>query len=323
MPEIVVEQALYSKGPGDRLLARSPGFRDDWLPEVERLCRGFGERPVGVNCPACIFAQPLGRQFVVVVQVADQGEDNAVGAGLLGFRLLLLLRPDYEGLGGDPFAIAERSPPDWHARGELPSLSWPAVPLPARTVDQVRRVLQRDNGPNLLGASQILVDGGRVAFERPAADTDLVRDLWTLLPTRTRSEIWPASFAFSNALHFHALVVPPGARDAAPADFPHYATEREAGDYPEGRYELNLQTAAESGSQHDLDALFARRSRSEIWRLGLVILVIALLLPILVNWLAPAPDQRAPASTTKGALGSAPDMPPGPVQAPGVGGEKP
>jgi hypothetical protein len=298
MPEIVVEQALFGDQGGYRFLARSSGFREDWLAEAEQLCKGFGERPSGVSCPPCVFARPFGRQFVAVVQAADQGRHDAGGLRWLAFHLLLLLRSDYECLGGDPFALVERCAPDWQVRGELPALTWPAEVLPARTVEQVRRVLQRPEGPNLLGASQILVDGGRVAFERLAAETELIRDLWTLLPTRTRSELWPASFAFGNALRFDALVVPPGVREKTPADFPHYATEEEAGDYPEGRYELNLQTAAEAGSQADLDALFARRSRSEMWRLGLVILLIALVLPLLVSWLAPAPEKARPAPTS-------------------------
>src|SRR5690349_6644348 len=53
MNEFVIEQAVYgSEGAGGyHFLARSSGFRDDWLPEAERLCTAFGERPAGVACP--------------------------------------------------------------------------------------------------------------------------------------------------------------------------------------------------------------------------------------------------------------------------------
>ena len=46
MPDAIVEQALYGSrdAGGYRFLARSPGFRDEWLSEAEQLCTGFGER---------------------------------------------------------------------------------------------------------------------------------------------------------------------------------------------------------------------------------------------------------------------------------------
>jgi hypothetical protein len=312
MADIPIEQALYgSQGPGGyRFLARSPGFRDEWLADAERLCMAFGDRPAGVRCPGCVFARPLGKGSVAVVQAADQGTDDTGRPGALGFYLLVLPRPGYVAIGGDPFAIADRYPPPWQARGDLPPLAWTEGPLPPRTVDQVRQVLQRPGGESLiddadlprggsqvmLGGCQALVDGGRLVFERPAPDTDLLRGLWTLLPGSTRANLWPASFAFGNALHFDALVVP----RARPEDYPDYKTEQEAADYPEGRYELALQTAAEANNQPDLDALFARRSQSETFRLLLIVLGVLILLTVLIRFLpnfsggAPRP---APAAT--------------------------
>jgi hypothetical protein len=168
-------------------------------------------------------------------------------------------------------------------------VTWPRVSFPARTVQEVREVLKRPDGPNLLGGSQVLLDGGRIAFERAEPDGKLLRDLWTLLPLRSRSEMWPATFAFSNALRFHTVVVPTGLRGKTPEDFPHYLTEEEAGDYPEGRYEYRLQSAAEAGDQEGLDSLFARRSRTDMWKLGLLILIGMMILPFLVRLLAPPP----------------------------------
>src|SRR5262249_55578639 len=188
----------------------------------------------------------------------DQGTDDAGRPGALAFHLLVLPRKDYTALGGDPFDIAAHFPPQWQARGDLPVLSWSEELFP-RTVEDVRKVLQRSDGPNLLGGSQVLVDGGRLVFERPAPGTQLLPDPWTLLPTCTRSELWPASFAFGNALGFDALVVP----RVEAEQFPYYTTEEQAGDYPEGRYELAVQVAAEAGDQAGLDALFARRSQRQ------------------------------------------------------------
>ena len=284
---ISIEQAVYGCDSGGcRLLARSPGFLDDWLPTAEQLCSGFGKRPKGVACPACLFARPFRKHHVAVVQVADQGIDAEGRPHMLAFRFLVLARSDYVVLGGDPFAIADPFPAPWAARGDLPVLVGPQDWAAPRTVQQVQEVLQRPNdGPNLLGGVQVLVDGGRLVFERAAPDTRLLRALWTLLPTSTRCDLWPASFAFSNVLGFDAVVT----ADAGGEEYAGYLRGDQAGDYPEGRYELNLQIAAEAGDQDELDTLLARRSRKETWRLGLLILGMCLVLAIVGNLLMPPP----------------------------------
>ncbi len=310
MSDITIEQALLHRVGGEgRILARSSGFLGDWEDEIRRLAAGFGERPRGVACPGAVFAKPLGRQHVAVVQVADQGSDDGGRPVALGFHFLIVPAEAYTSLWGDPFVLADRAPAPWHARGTLPALNWSAEPLPPRTVEQVRQVLQRtraaalvegqevsDNweqpperqaeeslSPALLGGAQVLVDGGRLVLERSAPDTELLRGLWTLLPTSTRCRLWPASFAFGNELDFDAVIVPPGTCEE-PA-YPGYTTEDQACDYPQGYYELNLQIAAESGSQADLDALFGRRSWAETWRLGLTLLVVLGLLALALNFL--------------------------------------
>ena len=88
-----------------------------------------------------------------------------------------------------------------------------------------------------------------------------------------------------------------------PDDYPDYKTEQEAADYPEGRYELALQTAAEANNQHDLDALFARRSQAETLRLLVVLLVVIVVLTLLIKFLPDfgggAPRPKAPAPSAK------------------------
>jgi hypothetical protein len=329
MPDLLIEQALYgSQGAGGyRFLARSLGFRDEWLPEAQRLCTAFGERPAGIACPGAVFAQPLGKQHVAVVQVADQGSDDAGRPGALGFRLLVLPRSVYSRWIGDPFLVAERFPPPWNARGDLPVLAWPDEPLPPRTVEEVRRILRpAGEGPDagvsqsatLLGGVQALVDGGRLVFERPAPGPELVRNLWALLPASTRGHRWPASFAFGNDLGFHVLVVPRIRGEEVAG----YLTEDQAGDYPEGRYELNLQLAAEAGDQRELDILFARRSSAETMRLGLILLAVAVILVVAVTLLnavlAPAPRPADPGpKVLPTSRAAAPEpMPPAAVYAP-------
>jgi hypothetical protein len=174
-------------------------------------------------------------------------------------------------------------------------------------VEQVQTVLRQPDSPTLLGGAQALVDGGRLAFERPAPDTDLLRNLWALLPTTTRAELWPASFAFGNDLGFHVLVVPRAAGEA----LAEYLSEEQAAEYPEGRYELGLQVAAEDGDQRELDALFARRSASETRRLGLVLLAVLAVLLATMGWLRLArPDPEPPPAPPTARASPRPDLPP-------------
>jgi hypothetical protein len=299
MTEIPIEQALFHRPDreGPRLLARSAGFRDDWLAEAEGLIMGFGDRPPGVACAHAVYAQPIGDNQVAIVHMADQPA-RADGRAVAGFHFLVLSRFAYAGFLGDPFALAARLEATWDSRDVLPACRLPAQPLQPRTVAEVQQVLRRvksgalpeDADPNdelertpensespaLLGGVQALVDGGRVVFERPAADTGLIPSLWALLPTSTRSQLWPASFAFGNALGFDALVVP---RADGP-DYHGYINEDQAAEYPQGHYELAVQTAAEAGDQAALDALFNRRSYAEAWRLGLTLLILFLFLAL-------------------------------------------
>jgi hypothetical protein len=302
----VIEQALYGSAgsTGYQFLARSAGFAEEWLAEAQRLCTGFGERPAGVACPHCIFARPFHSKHVAVVQVADQGTDDAGRPGALAFRLLVLPAALYRDLGGDPFWIAEQFPPPWHARGALPVLEWTGGPPPARTVAQLRHVLDVPQSPTLLGGVQTLLDGGRLVFERQAPDTPLLRSLWALLPTQSRCELWPASFCFSNAHRFHVLAIP---RASGP-EFEHFIAEDRAGDYPEGRYELALQLAVESGNQADLNTLLARRSRAQTLRLalGLLVVTVAVALGSALLSPAPAPPPTPPPTSSRS---TRPDLP--------------
>jgi hypothetical protein len=316
MPEITIEQALYRREGVEppRLLARSPHFDDAWLGEAEDVIIGFGDPPPGARCPAAVYAHPLGKRHVAVVRVAQRDQPG------LSYHMLVIAEEAYQKIFfGDPFKLAQRLPPPWDAPDPLPAVTLPTVPLPPRTVEEVQLILQRTKAaalrddfdtasdvaqeqtvenalsPVLLGSAQILVDGGRVVFERPVPDPDLMQGLWTLLPTSTRCHLWPASFAYGNVLYFDAVVTP---RIRA-QDFPDYTREEQAAEYPEGRYERRLQTAAETGDQAELDSLFARRSGRETIRLGITILTILSLLVLGLKFFdqGPAPQQVPPEKT--------------------------
>src|SRR5437879_7396929 len=99
MPDLTIEQVLAERAPaGVAVVARSPGVADDWLPDFQRLCDGFGGPPAGTYLPPCVFAQPLARNRVAVIQAAAEGAPP-----VLRFHGLILPRRLYETIG-DPFA---------------------------------------------------------------------------------------------------------------------------------------------------------------------------------------------------------------------------
>lgn len=263
MLDLSIAQLLVD---GDNLLARSSKVTDDWITLALTISRQFGDPPPDVECPEALFAKPFGKKHVAVVQVAGPTTRPA-----LRFRFLILGQELYNHLG-DPFAIADRYPPEWNARGTLPDLDWPPQPLPPRTIEQLDAVLKNGDGPFLLGASQTLVDGGKILLKRDAPEPKLLRDLWALLPDSTRCHAWPATFAFSNELQFDVVATP-----AVPeAGIPGYLSEDQTRDYPDSRYERNLQIAIESGDQRSLDRLLTRRSSAETLRLAVIILVLGM-----------------------------------------------
>lgn len=325
MLEIIIEQAQFRRmdnGP-PALVAHSPGFDGAWQAALEHLIIGFGVRPRGLACPLAVFAQRLGAGHVAVVCVAD-----ADGGQSLDFHALICPRSDYQQFLGDPFVLADQFPPDWRHQ-ELATLRLPRQPPARRTVAETQAVLRRvkagalrededpehpafertsenSESPALLGGIQVLVDGGKLVFERAGPDADLVAGLWTLLPQSTRARLWPASFAFGNALGFDVLVV---ARAHA-ADFEGYTSEEQAIDYPAGHYEMALQVAAETGNQRELDHLLNRRSGHEAFKLGWTLLVVVILLtlaPSFLKLLRPTPallDPKYKAAAAAGMVGS-------------------
>ena len=268
---------LFAEPTGPRVVAESAEFPFAWEDAARLIAVKFGAKPADIAVASALFALPMGKAHVAVVRVAERP------SGVLGFRFLLLGKPLYEALG-DPFAIADRFPPDWEARGELPTLAWPAEPLPPRRVEEVRGLLEAGDGPFLLGSTQALLDGVRIRLQRADSTEATLRTIWQLLPDRTRCELWPATLAFADELGFHIWATPE-VPDALPSGC---LTEEQAKDYREGRYELSLQIAVEGGDQREMDRLFARRTSREMLRLATVMVAGALLIGAgvkLMTWL--------------------------------------
>ena len=301
MPPFAVAQALFRREheQSPLLIARSSDFASEWISEAERLMVGFGERRPGSACPLAVFAQPMAGRLVAIVQAADL-EPGSSGWPAMAFRFFVVPKRVYESFLADPFLFADQHPFDRSmlTAAELPTIEMSMEGPPPRTVAQVQAVLRRvkahalkegedpetvertienSESPSLLGGVQILVDGGKLHFDRPGPDNSLIRALWTLLPDPLRSQLWPTTFAFSNALGFDVLV---GSGFPAEA-IAEYRTEDQAADYPPGSYELALQSAAEHGNQPELNGVFQRRSSGETLKLarnlliGMIFIVVA------------------------------------------------
>jgi hypothetical protein len=254
---------LVADSSGVRVVTRSDDFPEAWDSTAVRMVEGFGPRPDGVSVPAAVAVLPFDKTSTAVIQFADH-------AGGLAFRLLILNRKLYDAIS-DPFAVSEAYPPNWSARDSLPPLRWTPDPTPARTVADVAAVLHHD-GPLLLGATQALVDGGRVALKREAPDDATIRRIWQLLPYSTRNELAVATFAFGTDPRFQFSVTP-----NPPEKMPFGTlSEENCRDVPEGRYELALQLAAESLNQAEIDRLFLRRSSKDTLKLALLMVGVAL-----------------------------------------------
>ena len=163
----------------------------------------------------------------------------------------------------------------------MPTLQWTAGPTPPRTLRDVQPLLQSSDSATLLGTAQAIIDGGQVAFSRPSADAETMQRVWSLLPDSVRAETTIATFAPNNALRFDLLAT----SRLEGADVAGYLTEEQAGDYPEGRYELALQLAAETNDADTIDRLFARRSMSQAVRLALTLLISAIVLGLAVRFI--------------------------------------
>ena len=266
IPDLLIQQAVVLADSREvKIVALTNDFD---TPEAERIAVLFGRRPEGVTCPLAHFACPFGKKHVAIVRVEDRAGSN----GVLTMRFLILARELYRHLG-DPFAIADRFPPEWNAGGRLPFLNWPSEALPERKLEDLDAILKHGDSGLILGATQALVDGNRVVIQRASPDEALARGLWQMLPDRSRAELWPASFAFSDELGLHLAIVPTQQPDQRA---PGVLGEEAVRDYPQSRYELHLQIAIESGDRAALRKLLARRTADDMIRIVLYLIGFAL-----------------------------------------------
>lgn len=169
----------------------------------------------------------------------------------------------------DPFLISDRFPPGQ----TTPDMDWPDELPPLRTAALLEATHVGGNGPLLLGVTQAVVDGARVLLLENAIEPGFVRDLWTMLPNTTRIEAGLSSALPTLHPKINFAILP-----TLPSPMPTgYLDERMVLDYPEGRYERDLQFAFEAHDERAVQELLLRRSGREMLRMGVWAVVILLI----------------------------------------------
>ena len=134
-----------------------------------------------------------------------------------------------------------------------------------RSAAELLNILKTGDTPTLLGAAQLLVDGGKVHFpDNTPVPLRQVASLWDLLPTRQRAVLGWTTYLNSKR---HSLAIGAGSKPAEGA----WGWEQ-AGDYPEGDYERSLHQAASQGDEDTVRRLLNRGSRADVMVLGLLLL---------------------------------------------------
>ena len=164
-----------------------------------------------------------------------------------------------------------------------------------RSASQLLQILKDGDTPTLLGAAQLLVDGGSLHFvvEAPVA-VDQVASLWALLPNRQRALLGWTTYLNSDR---HGLAIGAGEKMAEGA-----WSWTQVGDYPEGDYERSLHQAATQGDEDTVGRLLNRGSRTDVMILGLLLLAalaIGQLILASTGWkppplIRPAPQEQNP-----------------------------
>lgn len=266
------------KGP--RVVGRCPHFTFEHEEYALWLAAAYGEPKPGAATAEAQFAlHGPDTTLVYCGKVLPLNADDPPTEPILGFHIIIVTHDVYKhDFRGNPFPLLNSVATPWNLRGGLPEL---VLNLPAhsrRDVTQLQQTLKAGDGPLLLGMTQAVLDGAKVALVRDAPDPQLIPTIWELLPDRVRCDVWPCTWALASTIPFDVLIVP------VPAA-PGYLHEEQVRNYPEGRYELALQTAIEAGDQAEIDRLMARKSSKDVLRMAIGMVAFALLVAAIMKYL--------------------------------------
>lgn len=200
------EQAVYGSFPfregGYAPLAHSPRCQPDWLDAFHRACREIGEKPRGAgNLEGMIFARRIEpRGPWMIVGVSSPGVDDRGRPDALAFHGLFVDRAEFQKAAYNPFVLAPALREDWHADTNL------IAGQIAVEADSIK--FKAPDNPRAAAIAAVLMGGSKVAIASEFPIVQLAREVWDLLPMRTRERCSVANWAFANDAHFDLVATP-------------------------------------------------------------------------------------------------------------------
>lgn len=262
---------IHRDTAGPRVVGRSSNILFDWEEEALKFVVRFGQCTEQVESHSGVFVSPMlpnGVSFVGICLIRNDGSPDL-------FRIAIVLHRERFEI--DPWLFAKQFEQS-NEKGDLETISvdklWPIN----RTVDEIQSILKSGDSPLLLGSSQALIDGCKIIVNQSEVNHDFIHNLWNLLPNQSRKELSFSTIVFSVENRFDISVMPEEIRPSQG-----FLTAEQVRDYPEGRYELALQLAAESGDQRELDRLFARKTSSQMLKLVISMIAFAFIVIILMK----------------------------------------
>ncbi len=206
-----MEHAVYgsfaSRGAGYEVVAKSVGCRDLWISEWLCICQEIGEPPTQVEFESCFFAKRLASGPWAIVGAFPQGKDDQGRGGAISFHALFVSRRTYRRAGCSPFSFFELIDPTIveFDRRQPPYERW---------VDPDWSVRENPD-PRATWVALALDRGWRVVVPQDAPAGDLMREVWSALPMRSREIVSLASWVFSSTAPFDLLAMPTNLARAA------------------------------------------------------------------------------------------------------------
>ncbi len=265
-PEPASSQGM---GPAWRIVAAShdasqmPAEISGYTVELGKWAGGFDPGNEGL-----ILAHK-GRWSIVALGAANRVE------------LVALKKADFARyFAADPFRVARKLKrgPAFCSPGEV---SWAVNPewavLPK--VSYFQDLLKSADSALLLGGAQALMDGAGVRLDAGHEDREVAERLWNLAPLSVRLERTMVIGDPGNILRADLTALSPTTQ--AQADF--WNSQR-LGDYPEGKYELALQSAIDQGDELSIERHLHRQSPRQVMLTAAFLLVGMIVIGILMSW---------------------------------------
>lgn len=256
--------ALVRDSAGVRVVARGDGISLATEEHALKLAVAFGQGPGEVASVLAVDDHDKRSRLV--------GSVRSIAPGTLAFRFAVVAIEEYPKV--DPFHLAELLAKQSEKAGSIES---EPSPPERREVRRAAEILKAGDSPLILGAVQVLLDGGRFAVPLAEAGEGFIARVRQLMPYRSLDEMTFATQAFSAELPVDAMVLPEAV--SVPGLFVAEALRC----YPNGRYEQAMLLACEQGDQAEFDRLLCRKTGTDTLKLAMGMVLFALVVTLIMK----------------------------------------